>query len=67
MEAPDGLGQQDTDVHRLDLVAVDLLHVVRYGVGDHNLSVGEGWEVGQERGGSLRARVHEICEDISRK
>ena len=33
----DGLGQQDADVHRLDLVALQLLEVVGDGVGHHDL------------------------------
>ena len=37
MDAPYGLTHHDTDVHRLDLVALEFLHLVRNSVGDHHL------------------------------
>lgn len=37
VDPPDGLGQQNGDVHGLDLVALELLEVVRNGVGDDHL------------------------------
>ena len=37
VDPADGLGQQDGDVDGLDLVALQLLQVVRHGVGDHDL------------------------------
>lgn len=37
MDAADGLGQDHADVHRLDLGALELLHLVRDGVGHHHL------------------------------
>ncbi len=37
VDPPDGLRQEDGDVHSLDLVALQLLQVVGDGVGHHHL------------------------------
>ena len=39
VDAADGLRQHGRDVHRLDLVALHLLHVVGHRVGYYNLQV----------------------------
>lgn len=42
VDASDGLGQEDADVHRLDLVALHLLDLVGNCVGHHHLMTREG-------------------------
>lgn len=42
VDAPNGLGQEDADVHCLDLVALHLLDLVGHRVGHHHLMTGKG-------------------------
>lgn len=39
VDAPDGLSQDHTHVHGFDFWTLELLHIMRHRVGDHDLQV----------------------------
>ena len=47
VDASDGLGQNHADVHRLDLGALQLLHLVRNRVGHHHLGAPKDTQCGE--------------------
>ena len=58
MDASDGLGQDHTDVHCLDLGTLELLYLMRDGVSHHHLG---GRQTGN-RGGNTIMKVGRVQE-----